>query len=78
MSLWKKKKKMHMFLLKSHVVKALQVKSLSLDRKVSCSFELPLLVAMLFALKLSGMVKGILFTQNLGLMVSPSVGQVLQ
>lgn len=66
-----------MFLLKNHVVKT-AIKSLALDRKVSRSFELPLVVAVLFALKPYVMVKGIFFTQNLEIMDSPSVVQVPQ
>lgn len=76
--LFGKKKKKLMFLLKNHVVKTLQVKSSALDRKVSRSFELPLVVAVLFALKPYVMVKGIFFTQNLEIMDSPSVVQVPQ
>lgn len=52
-----------MFLLKNHVVKTLQVKSSALDRKVSRSFELPLVVAVLFALMPYVVVKGIFFRE---------------
>lgn len=57
------KKKKLMFLLKNHVVKTLQVKSSALDRKVSRSFELPLVVAVLFALMPYVVVKGIFFRE---------------